>query len=100
MAGAAAGALSRLTLLTNARCAAAIHLYDEAGFVHDASVVADGARHAGATCDVAAAIRNSRPCDQVRVMLAHPSIHGDASGDRQCLARPWMLACASMTARR
>ncbi len=44
--------LARLYLLTNARCAAAIHLYERAGFVHDASVMRDyGARYA--RCDVA-----------------------------------------------
>lgn len=45
-------ALTRLYLLTNQRCAAAIHLYEKAGFVHDAAVMADfGARYA--RCDVA-----------------------------------------------
>ncbi len=49
---AAAGTLTRLYLLTNRRCAAAIHLYEKAGFVHDATVMADfGARYA--RCDVA-----------------------------------------------
>ncbi len=44
--------LTRLYLLTNARCEAAIHLYEKAGFVHDARVMADfGARYA--RCDVA-----------------------------------------------
>ncbi|MBV8973067.1 MAG: GNAT family N-acetyltransferase [Sphingomonadaceae bacterium] len=43
---AAAGTLTRLYLLTNHRCAAAIHLYEKAGFVHDARVMADfGARY-------------------------------------------------------
>lgn len=49
---AASGTMTRLYLLTNARCAAAIHLYEKAGFVHDARVMADfGARYA--RCDVA-----------------------------------------------
>ena len=44
--------LDRVYLLTNAKCAAAIHLYEKAGFVHDAGVMADfGARYA--RCDVA-----------------------------------------------
>ncbi|MEH3047597.1 bifunctional helix-turn-helix transcriptional regulator/GNAT family N-acetyltransferase [Sphingomonas adhaesiva] len=41
-----------LYLLTNARCAAAIHLYEKAGFRHDAHIMATyGARYA--RCDVA-----------------------------------------------
>ncbi len=49
---AARGDLTRLYLLTNTRCAAAIHLYEKAGFVHDATVMTDfGARYA--RCDVA-----------------------------------------------
>lgn len=41
-----------LYLLTNARCAAAIHLYEKAGFRHDADIMATyGARYA--RCDVA-----------------------------------------------
>ena len=41
-----------LYLLTNARCAAAIHLYEKLGFRHDAAIMADyGARYA--RCDVA-----------------------------------------------
>lgn len=48
-------ALERVYLLTNRRCAAAIHLYEKAGFVHDACVMADfGARYA--RCDVAMAL--------------------------------------------
>lgn len=44
--------LDRLYLLTSRKCAAAIHLYEKAGFVHDARVMADfGARYA--RCDVA-----------------------------------------------
>lgn len=41
-----------LYLLTNAKCAAAIHLYETAGFVHDAAIMA---RFGGdyARCDVA-----------------------------------------------
>lgn len=49
---AAAATITRLYLLTNRKCAAAIHLYEKAGFVHDASVMADfGGRYA--RCDVA-----------------------------------------------
>jgi len=45
-------ALVRLYLLTNRKCAAAIHLYEKAGFVHDPRVMADfGARYV--RCDVA-----------------------------------------------
>jgi len=41
-----------LYLLTNSRCAAAIHLYEKLGFEHDAGIMADyGARYA--RCDVA-----------------------------------------------
>lgn len=41
-----------LYLLSNARCAAAIHLYEKLGFTHDAGIMADyGARYA--RCDVA-----------------------------------------------
>lgn len=41
-----------LYLLTNRKCAAAIHLYEKAGFVHDADIMARfGARYA--RCDVA-----------------------------------------------
>lgn len=41
-----------LYLLTNARCAPAIHLYEKLGFRHDAAIMADyGARYA--RCDVA-----------------------------------------------
>ncbi len=49
---AARGALTRLYLLTNRKCAAAIHLYEKAGLVHDAEIAAQyGARYA--RCDVA-----------------------------------------------
>ncbi len=42
----------RLYLLTNRKCAAAIHLYEKFGFVHDAETLAvDGSRYA--RCDVA-----------------------------------------------
>lgn len=42
----------KLYLLTNRRCAAAIHLYEKAGFAHDAAIMRDyGARYA--RCDVA-----------------------------------------------
>ena len=41
-----------LYLLTNARCAPAIHLYEKAGFAHDPEIMRDyGARYA--RCDVA-----------------------------------------------
>lgn len=41
-----------LYLLTNARCAPAIHLYEKAGFAHDAEIMRDyGARYQ--RCDVA-----------------------------------------------
>ena len=41
-----------LYLLTNARCAPAIHLYEKVGFVHDAEIMRDyGGRYA--RCDVA-----------------------------------------------
>ena len=49
-----AGAMAPETfyLLTNRRCAAAIHLYEAAGFVHDAGIAAQfGATYA--RCDVA-----------------------------------------------
>lgn len=49
-----AGALGAETLylLTNARCAPAVHLYEKAGFVHDPEIMARfGARYA--RCDVA-----------------------------------------------
>lgn len=48
----AKGALESLFLLTNARCEAAIHLYDKYGFVHDAGVLErSGTRYT--RCDVA-----------------------------------------------
>ncbi|MCR9164032.1 MAG: GNAT family N-acetyltransferase [Nannocystaceae bacterium] len=48
----AKGALESLFLLTNARCEAAIHLYEKYGFVHDAAVLErSGARYS--RCDVA-----------------------------------------------
>ena len=48
-----------LYLLTNSRCAAAIHLYEKAGFVHDADIMARyGARYA--RCDVAMRYRWER----------------------------------------
>lgn len=45
-------AIEELYLLTNHKCAAAIHLYEKLGFVHDAGVME---RHGGAygRCDVA-----------------------------------------------
>jgi GNAT superfamily N-acetyltransferase len=49
---AAAMPVDELYLLTNQKCAAAIHLYEKAGFVHDADIMA---RFGGdyARCDVA-----------------------------------------------
>jgi N-acetylglutamate synthase-like GNAT family acetyltransferase len=45
-------AAQKLYLLTNKKCAAAIHLYEKVGFVHDAAIMADyGARYE--RCDVA-----------------------------------------------
>jgi N-acetylglutamate synthase-like GNAT family acetyltransferase len=42
----------RLYLLTNSRCASAIHLYEKAGFLHDAGIMREfGARYE--RCDVA-----------------------------------------------
>jgi GNAT superfamily N-acetyltransferase len=42
----------KLYLLTNAKCAAAIHLYEKAGFVHDGDIMAEyGARYE--RCNVA-----------------------------------------------
>ena len=49
---AAAMGAETLYLLTNSACAPAIHLYEKAGFVHDAAIMRDfGARYA--RCDVA-----------------------------------------------
>jgi N-acetylglutamate synthase-like GNAT family acetyltransferase len=42
----------RLYLLTNKTCAAAIHLYEKSGFVHDGELLA-AARHHYDRCDVA-----------------------------------------------
>ena len=52
LARAQAMAVQELYLLTNKKCAAAIHLYEKLGFVHDAGVME---RHGGAygRCDVA-----------------------------------------------
>ena len=52
LARAQAMAVEELYLLTNKKCAAAIHLYEKLGFVHDAGVME---RHGGAygRCDVA-----------------------------------------------
>lgn len=42
----------KLYLLTNSKCAAAIHLYEKLGFTHDAGIMADyGARYE--RCNVA-----------------------------------------------
>lgn len=47
-----------LYLLTNSKCASAIHLYEKAGFVHDAEIMRDfGARYR--RCDVAMRYRGS-----------------------------------------
>jgi N-acetylglutamate synthase-like GNAT family acetyltransferase len=44
--------IKKLYLLTNSKCAAAVHLYEKAGFVHDATIMADnGARYE--RCNVA-----------------------------------------------
>ena len=52
IARAQALAADPLYLLTNARCAAAIHLYEKLGFCHDARIMAEyGARYA--RCNVA-----------------------------------------------
>jgi ribosomal protein S18 acetylase RimI-like enzyme len=49
---AATMAMTTLYLLTNSKCEAAIHLYEKAGFVHDAAIMnAYGATYA--RCDVA-----------------------------------------------
>ena len=49
-----------LYLLTNHKCAAAIHLYEKLGFAHDAGIMADyGARYE--RCDVA--MRHAGPLD-------------------------------------
>jgi GNAT superfamily N-acetyltransferase len=56
-----------LYLLTNTRCAAAIHLYEKLGFRHDAGIMADyGARYA--RCDVA--MRYERGDDRAAPLLA------------------------------
>ncbi len=48
---------TKLYLLTNRKCAAAIHLYEKLGFVHDAGIMADyGARYE--RCDVAMLYRD------------------------------------------
>jgi GNAT superfamily N-acetyltransferase len=42
----------KLYLLTNAKCEAAVHLYEKAGFIHDGAIMTDyGGRYA--RCDVA-----------------------------------------------
>ncbi len=52
IARAEAMGIDTLYLLTNRRCASAIHLYEKTGFVHDADIMRDrGARYA--RCDVA-----------------------------------------------
>ncbi|MEZ6000314.1 GNAT family N-acetyltransferase [Hyphomonas sp.] len=52
--------IGSLFLLTNRKCAAAIHLYEKAGFVHDANIMKRyGKRYA--RCDVAMSFDLSRP---------------------------------------
>jgi DNA-binding MarR family transcriptional regulator len=52
IARAEAMGIAKLYLLTNRKCASAIHLYEKAGFLHDAEIMRDhGARYA--RCDVA-----------------------------------------------
>jgi DNA-binding MarR family transcriptional regulator/N-acetylglutamate synthase-like GNAT family acetyltransferase len=52
--------IGTLFLLTNRKCAAAIHLYEKAGFVHDADIMERyGKRYA--RCDVAMSFDLSRP---------------------------------------
>jgi N-acetylglutamate synthase-like GNAT family acetyltransferase len=52
--------IGTLFLLTNKKCAAAIHLYEKAGFVHDADIMERyGKRYA--RCDVAMSFDLSRP---------------------------------------
>ena len=52
IARAAAMGARKLYLLTNAKCAAAVHLYEKLGFVHDGAIMADyGARYE--RCNVA-----------------------------------------------
>jgi GNAT superfamily N-acetyltransferase len=49
-----------LYLLTNRKCAAAIHLYEKLGFAHDASILdTDGKRYE--RCDVAMSYSLDRP---------------------------------------
>jgi DNA-binding MarR family transcriptional regulator/RimJ/RimL family protein N-acetyltransferase len=58
LARAEAMGIEKLYLLTNARCAAAIHLYEKLGFQHDADILADfGGRYD--RCDVAMVYRPS-----------------------------------------
>lgn len=52
--------IRELFLLTNRKCAAAIHLYEKAGFIHDADIMARyGASYA--RCDVAMSYDLSKP---------------------------------------
>ncbi len=56
LARAAAMAVDTVYLLTNTKCAAAIHLYEKLGFQHDAAIMATyGSRYE--RCNVAMAIR-------------------------------------------
>ncbi|WP_375394422.1 GNAT family N-acetyltransferase [uncultured Sphingomonas sp.] len=65
-----------LYLLTNARCAAAIHLYEKAGFVHDADIMREyGARYA--RCDVA--MRYRPPRSVMPGLTRHPSCRASSS---------------------
>lgn len=52
--------ISELFLLTNSKCAAAIHLYEKAGFVHDAGIMARYGK-SYARCDVAMSYDLSAP---------------------------------------
>jgi DNA-binding MarR family transcriptional regulator/ribosomal protein S18 acetylase RimI-like enzyme len=56
----AMGVADRLYLLTNRKCAAAIHLYEKLGFQHDAEILRTfGGRYE--RCDVAMSFRGSHP---------------------------------------
>jgi N-acetylglutamate synthase-like GNAT family acetyltransferase len=69
-----AGAMGAETLylLTNRKCAAAIHLYERAGFVHDAAILAEhGARYA--RCDVAMRYRGARRLRTFAARAAAPA---------------------------
>ena len=69
--------MDKIYLLTNSQCAAAIHLYQKRGFVHDPAIMADfGARYAPLRCgDVlwAGRIRLRR-----RLRPSSEKVHGPA----------------------